>query len=251
MGSKAISTYLDATYLSLEDSLETQKEKVTELCNDVVRYNLRGACVRTEWVSFCKTLLENTNYEIACVIAFPDAKSTTQEQTSTPTFGVIPTAQKTEAIKMAFALGATEVDVVLNTSFYLLPQSEMQEAIYTEVSALQVACAGKRLKLILECDLLPDDKLQKVIEACLKAKVDCLKNATGYIADGRGATLELIQSMREQINRISPDTLLKASAGIKTAEKASQLIELGANIIGTSSIAAILELNLHGVFESY
>ena len=246
-----LAQYLDATYLSLDVLQVEQERQVQLLAENVKSYSLRGICVRPQWVKTCKELLKDYNCEIASVIAFPTEKSTIQQQFENPTFGNVSTPEKINQVQEAFLLGATEVDVVLNTRFYNQDNVALFQTVYDEVLALQNACEHKRLKLILECDLLCADKLSVVMDGCLKAKVDCLKNATGYILDGKGATPDLIHKIKTRIvASIQPGTLLKASAGIKTHAQANMLIEAGADILGTSSIETILNLSSDSLLPS-
>jgi len=71
---------------------------------------------------------------------------------------------------------------------------------------------------------------------CAEAGVDFVKTSTGFAPNG-GATVRHISLMRE----VLPSNVgIKASAGIKTRQQTIDLINAGADRIGTSSGRAIL-----------
>ncbi len=66
-----------------------------------------------------------------------------------------------------------------------------------------------------------------------------VKTSTGFVKDGKGATVEDITLIKEAIQG---STLgIKASAGIRDFEKAKALIDAGATRLGTSAGVAIVK----------
>ena len=92
-------------------------------------------------------------------------------------------------------------------------------------------------KVIIESGLLADEEIVKACEAAVAAGADFVKTSTGFHATAGGATVEAVRLMRATVG---PDLGVKASGGIRTAEKALAMIDAGANRIGTSSTEKIL-----------
>ena len=92
------------------------------------------------------------------------------------------------------------------------------------------------LKVIIESAALDID--QKIF-ACRVAQdvgVDYIKTSTGLHPAG-GATVEDIKLMKES----APNCKIKAAGGIKTAKQALDMLEAGAERIGTSSSVKIID----------
>ena len=74
------------------------------------------------------------------------------------------------------------------------------------------------------------------VVGCLESGAQFVKSSTGF--GPPGADPRDIRLMRETVG---PDFGVKASAGIRTAAAALELVEAGANRIGTSSGVQIME----------
>jgi deoxyribose-phosphate aldolase len=110
--------------------------------------------------------------------------------------------------------------------------------VRAEIEAVRAAAPHPAvLKVIIESGLLTDDEIVAACHAALAAGADFVKTSTGFHATSGGATVEAVRLMRATVG---PDLGVKASGGIRSAEKALAMIEAGANRIGTSSTAAIL-----------
>ena len=113
------------------------------------------------------------------------------------------------------------------------------EYVQSDIEAVRGACPNNILKVILETDLLTKDEIKKACEICIAAKADLVKTSTGFVKNGVGAKVEDVKIMYDTV---SPYGLkVKASGGIRDAEKAKALIEVGASRLGTSSGVAIVE----------
>ena len=85
------------------------------------------------------------------------------------------------------------------------------------------------IKVILEAHLLTDVELRKVIEICIEAKADFIKNSTGF--NGGKADPVLITYLK---SLVGDSIKIKASGGIRSLEESVSLIEAGADRIGSS-----------------
>jgi len=92
------------------------------------------------------------------------------------------------------------------------------------------------LKVIIETAYLSEQEIVDACKICADAGADFVKTSTGFATEG--AKLDHIKLMRS----VLPDHVgIKASGGIKTYDQAVQLIEAGADRIGTSSGPKICE----------
>ncbi len=96
--------------------------------------------------------------------------------------------------------------------------------------------AGVRVKVILETCLLTLEEKLRASEICLASGVDFLKTSTGFSSGG--ATVEDVSLLRGVAGGRCG---VKASGGIRTLEVVRNMLEAGANRIGTSSGIAIVQ----------
>jgi deoxyribose-phosphate aldolase len=95
---------------------------------------------------------------------------------------------------------------------------------------------GVLCKVIIEAGLLTDDEKVRACNLAKKAGADFVKTSTGFM--GSGATVEDITLMRKSVG---PDMGVKASGGIRTLASAKEMINAGANRIGTSASVAMIK----------
>ena len=104
---------------------------------------------------------------------------------------------------------------------------------------LKEACKDKKLKVILETDLLTKEEIKKACELCVAAKADLVKTSTGFVKNGIGATAEDVKLMYDTVSPYGLE--VKASAGIRDKQKAIDVINAGATRLGTSSGVEIVK----------
>jgi deoxyribose-phosphate aldolase len=92
------------------------------------------------------------------------------------------------------------------------------------------------VKVIIEAALLSDAEKREVCRLAVDAGADFVKTSTGF--GPPGANPRDVRIMREAVG---DQVGVKASAGIRTAEAALELIEAGASRIGTSSGVEIMK----------
>ena len=92
------------------------------------------------------------------------------------------------------------------------------------------------VKVILETCYLNDGEKKKACILAVEGGADFVKTSTGF--GSAGATVSDIRLMRQIVgSRVG----VKAAGGIRTTDQALQMVEAGANRIGTSSSLSILE----------
>ena len=131
------------------------------------------------------------------------------------------------------AAGGDEVDLVLPWRAMLEGRSDKAAQLVAQV---RDACAGKRLKLIIESGELPS--MAAIREACaigLDAGVDFLKTSSGKTA--HGASLEAAREMLQAIAAHPRGAAVgfKASGGIRSVADAAGYIDLVRDILGPAA----------------
>jgi deoxyribose-phosphate aldolase len=150
--------------------------------------------------------------------------------------------------------GASELDTVLNAT-HLLEGSYSE--IYTELSALRSAAPKALLKVIFETSRLTPNQITAACVLAAAASFDYVKTSTGFLAaedciigpNGErkptGATKEDVHLMKACCEFLGSDKSalgstasrkmkVKASGGVRTLVDAVNMIEAGADRLGSS-----------------
>lgn len=210
-----IAQYIESTNLNPRI---TGKD-IDQLVKEAKDHGLFGICVPPFWVKRTKREIGNDPIALVTVAGFP--------------LGYNMTETKMEEMRLAVRDGADEVDVVLNISAFKdgMPWPKIELA----KSSKFLHQEEKIFKVIIETAFLSVAEIKKACQICVDSGVDYVKTSTGFASEG--ATLENIKLIRE----ILPSSVgIKASGGIKTFHQASELIQHGANRIGTSSAINII-----------
>ena len=84
--------------------------------------------------------------------------------------------------------------------------------------------------------MLTEAEIRQICEISVTADVDYIKTSTGM--NGPGASVEVVSLLREILPK---NVKIKASGGIRDKAFAEQLIQAGADRIGTSSGVQIIK----------
>lgn len=204
-----LAQYIDHTLLKPEAT----KKQIRALCEEALQHQFYGVCVNTSMVSTCAEILRNTKVKIVSVIGFP--------------LGACDSAIKPFEAARAFALGADEVDMVLNIG--ALKGGDFQ-FVEKDIHSVVMSAAGNPVKVILETSLLTTEEKIKACELAVLGGAHFVKTSTGF--GGGGATVEDILLMKKTVGAKAQ---VKASGGIKTFADAVALIHAGSTRLGTSS----------------
>jgi deoxyribose-phosphate aldolase len=200
---------------------DATRKQVIALCREAVHYKFHAALVNPANVALAAKELRGTPVRVATVVGFP--------------LGANLTATKLVEAEAALRQGAHELDVVMNVGALksgerLLVQSEIR-------SLVQLVHRHRGiLKLILENALLSQE--EKILACALAAEagVDFVKTSTGHSTSG--ATAADVVLMRGVVGlKIG----VKAAGGIRTAAQFMEMVEAGANRIGTSAGIQIVQ----------
>lgn len=192
---------------------------IDKLVEEAVQYKFFGICVPPFWVKRAQREIGKNKITLVTVAGFP--------------LGYNMTETKLDEIKRAIDNGADEVDVVWNvTSFKTgIPWTKI------ELAKCSKLCHDhqKLVKIIIETAYLSEDEIIQACKLCADSGVDIVKTSTGFAP--AGAKVEHIRLMRSVL---PPEVGIKASGGIKTKEQAIEMINAGADRLGTSSGVAIV-----------
>ncbi len=131
--------------------------------------------------------------------------------------------------------GAGEVDYVVNI---VEIKNDNWEYVEEEMKRIVAACDQRNVvsKVIFETCYLTDHEKRRLCEVALKLKPTYIKTSTGFGTEG--ATVEDVKLMKECV---SDQIKIKASGGVRSFNDALNMIEAGADRIGTSSGVKIIE----------
>lgn len=147
------------------------------------------------------------------------------------------TETKAEEAVHLVQLGCAEVDMVMNIAAFLEGEERfVREDIEAVVLAASRASEGSALvKVILETGHLDEDGIRRASEIVAEAGAAFVKTSTGF--GPRGASVRDVEIMRATVG---PEVGVKAAGGIRDLDTALEMIEAGANRIGTSAGLEIL-----------
>ena len=188
---------------------------------DVVRrWGIGFYCVQPCHVALAVEALKDSGAAVVSVIGFPHGSDRS----------II----KAHAAQLAVREGAREVDMVMNVG---LLKSGLGDLVARDIQEVVESVRGVPVKVILETCLLSDEEK---IAACGLAKdsgAEFVKTSTGFHPAG-GATAKDVRLLRQTVGA---DFGVKAAGGIRTLDDALAMLEAGANRLGTSASATILE----------
>lgn len=234
---RALAARIDHTLLDLT----TTPRDIERICEEAVVFGFRAVCVMPEHVAFAAKLLEGSGVGVACVIGFPAGNGSS--------------AAKAAAARAAYRAGATEIDMVANTSALVRGMegdSKLLTAYYDDVRAV-AAASPATLKVILQTGLLRaaaakahgataagksfGDELVHTASVLATAAMRDGGQTNGFIKTCDGiypgaATAEDVAVMKRAVQGLAR---IKASGGVRSGADADALTEAGADIFGTSS----------------
>jgi len=207
MDRDALAAAIDHTVLGPE----TTPDDVTRVLDDAVQFGM-NACVPPCYVADATAYAPDVT--LVTVVGFPHGQHA-------------PSIKEAEA-ERAWDDGADELDVVLNVGRLRAGES----AAVREELAQVVAATPLPVKVIVEAGLLDADELRAAGEIAAEADADFLKTSTGFA--GGPADPDDVAVLAEYLP-------VKASGGIGDWPTAKAMFDAGAERIGASAGAAILD----------
>ncbi len=208
-----LNKYIDHTLLKADAT----QDKIETLCKEAKEYDFASVCVNTYWVPFCAKQLEGSDVKVCTVVGFP--------------LGAMSSNAKAFETKDAIEHGASEIDMVLNIGEM---KAGHYDVVRDDVKAVVEAAKGHCVKVILETCLLTKEEIVKACELCIEAGATFVKTSTGFST--RGATD--VKLMKETVK---DKCLVKAAGGVRCRADLDNMIEAGADRIGTSAGVALMQ----------
>lgn len=203
--------YIDYTILKAD----TKESDILKLCQEAKENDFKSVCINPCFVEYAYGILKDSETEVCTVIGFP--------------LGANTSAVKAFEAKTAIELGATEVDMVINIG--KLKDKDF-EYVKNDIKAVVKSVEGKGItKVIIECCLLTDEEKIKACELAVEAGAEFVKTSTGFST--HGATVSDVALMKKTVGE---KALVKAAGGIRDKKTALEMIEAGADRIGTSRV---------------
>ncbi len=215
MDAKRFAGLIDSTLLRADAA----EKEIEDLATGAALWGFAAVCVPPCHVGLAARVLKGTEVRVATVAGFP--------------LGFQAAGVKLiEALK-AFAEGASEIDMVMNISRF---KSGCYEAVADETGSIVKALPDAVIKVIIEAALLTDDEKAVACGIAAASGAHFVKTSTGF--GPGGATAKDVSLLR----RVAAGRIkVKASGGIKDLEGALAMVEAGAQRLGTSSAARIME----------
>ncbi|MDI6831385.1 MAG: deoxyribose-phosphate aldolase [Actinomycetota bacterium] len=219
----SLAYFIDATMLRPE----AEERHYLEFLREAADAAFRCAFVPLYYLPMARVELEGSPTSPGAPIGFPFGYASTD-------------AKKAEAV-FALQHGARELDMVVNISAlrsrrYQRVSEDIREVV--RLARRYDAAKGEGhivVKVILEtCYLGPEDMRRGALIA-VEAGADFVKTSTGF--GPGGARAEDVALLRETVG---PGFGVKASGGIRRLAQVVEMVEAGANRIGTSAAAEIL-----------
>jgi deoxyribose-phosphate aldolase len=209
-----LAAVIDHTFLKM---IATETA-VVELCREAKKYGFASVCVNPCNISTCVRELAGSEVKVSTVVGYPLGATTSET--------------KTFEARQAVALGAAEIDMVINIG---KAKAGDWTSVEMEITTVVTAVVPAIVKVIIEtCYLSAEEK----VKACLAAKAAGAKfvqTSTGFGTGG--ATAEDVALMRAAVDA---SVKIKASGGIRTRTDAMAMLNAGAERIGASAGVAIV-----------
>ena len=197
---------------------EADWPQIKTLCDEGIRYGVASVCIPPRFVRQAKEYVGNS-LKICTVAGFPNGYNSSEV--------------KAFETKSALADGADEIDMVACISAI---KNGNYAHVRREIKQIVKAAKGSPVKVILETSLLTRDEMVRAALCARDAGAAFVKTSTGYF--GEGAKAEDVKLLKQTVDG---KCSVKASGGIRTAEKFREMIEAGADRIGTSAGKDIAE----------
>ena len=198
------------------------KEDIIKLCWDAKQYGFKSVMVNPTYVDLARYTLEGSEVKVGSTIGFP--------------MGTTLPEIKAEEARHVTKLGAEELDMVINVSALKSKDYQTVKNDIEAVTTIKHTNPHLIVKVIIETNLLTTPEKQRACKIAQEAEADYVKTSTGLF--GGTATAKDIRLMRKTVGKTMG---VKAAGGIRTLNDTLTMIKAGANRIGTSTAAQIIQ----------
>ena len=211
---QGLARYIDHTLLKPTAT----RADIEAVCREAREYGFASVCVNSTWIGLVAQLLRGCRTMPICVVGFP--------------LGAAVSSAKAAETRDAVALGAEEIDMVINIGAL---KSRDYDTVLRDIRAVVDAAGGRPVKVILETAMLTREEKVAGCALSKSAGAAFVKTSTGF--GGGGATVEDVELMRSVVG---PEMGVKASGGVRTVDQARAMLQAGATRLGASASVAIV-----------
>lgn len=158
----------------------------------------------------CKLLADSPEVGVGGVVGFPS--------------GAHSTLSKVVEARDQLAIGATELDMVINVG---LLRSGQDRYVADDIRAVVEAAQGTPVKVILEAHYLTEEEIVRGSQIAVRAGASFVKTGTGWAPTG--ATLENVRLIKSAVGNHAK---VKAAGGVRDLETVVKMIQLGVSRFG-------------------
>lgn len=199
-------------------------DDIKKLCERAKKYDFASVAILSCNVPIAREELKDSKVKVCAAIGFP--------------LGTITPEAKAFEAEDAINNGADEIDMVMNVAALKNNDIEYLTRDISEVTRV-VHKQNKVLKVILEISSLNREEAEIACRIAEKIGVDYVKSSTGFKGFSiRPTSPEDVKFMREHVGE---KVKVKAAGGVRTIKEAIIMINAGADRLGTSSGAKIVE----------
>ena len=195
------------------------RDDIKKGCELALRYKVAAVCVNPYYVDLCVDILKGSGVKVSAVVAFPFGQS-------------IPEVKAAEA-KYAIEKGAEELDMVINVAAL---KNGDHRYVVDDIRKVVEVSRGALVKVILENCYLTDDEKIKACRLAEEAGAHYVKTSTGFGSDGAK-----VEDVKLMYKTVGPRLGIKAAGGIRSLNKAIDMLKAGATRLGVSATEKIME----------
>lgn len=210
----AVASKIDHTILKADAG----RKQVIEYCRQAREHSFASVCVNPCHVPLAAQELNGSDVKVCTVIGFP--------------LGADSSDVKAYAAMTAVKEGAQEIDMVINIG--ALKDGDY-DYVENDIRKVVEASGNSLVKVIIETCYLTDEEKVQACRLAVKAGAHFVKTSTGF--GSAGATAEDVRLMKQTVGE---GIGVKASGGIRSYSEATEMIDAGADRIGTSSGVKII-----------
>jgi deoxyribose-phosphate aldolase len=190
------------------------KNKIAEECLLARKYGLANVCVSPYYVSLAAGILCGSSVAVCAPVGFPQ--------------GAASTAAKICEIRECMKNGATELDAALN--ILAVKSGEWADARSDLEQMVETARGKAKIKAIYEQSLYSEEEKAMLLDMIKKSGCDFVKISNAIT--GKPAKEEDVVFVRGIVGR---NVGIKIDGGIKTLQRAMEVLGAGADRIGLSA----------------
>ena len=200
---------------------DARRADFEKLCAESREYGFKMVAINPAPVALCKELLAGTPVHVGAAIGFPLGQNGVESK-------VFETQQ-------AIRDGADEIDYVIKIG---AAKDGNFALIRDEMHRIVDVCrqAGVLSKVIFENCYLTKDEIRTLAQIAREERPDFIKTSTGFGTGG--ATAQDVALMKSVV---CDAVKVKAAGGIRSWQACREMLEAGAERIGTSSSIRILQ----------